>query len=193
MKIVKLKDDKEINIETWNFEQLEKYSLENIKPLKNGETFQGFNLFRPSSLNCLKCHRDVPYKENQNLTPLEIQTERHLDNIQYHRALIAFHKKELCGIYFLKWIKNSENFWHYHPSYLEVHQKYKNKGLGTNLVKALDKSNFLNSKILMLGTYTYEGELYIEKIVNKELKAKNYALITYYYESSSPPLKPGIY
>jgi len=196
MKKFVLKDGRKIDVDTWGFKRLKEY-VSGLPTCRKGmsSVLEGFAFFGPTPLYHLESFKDEKYSEASNLSLLEIQQDRTLPNQKYHRALVALHESVLCGIFLCDWGKRPFDFWKYHTKHLDVHEDYRNLGVGTRLVKSLDQADFLESKILQIGTYTVDGENYIQKVMERELKGKNYALIPeeYYDEILGPPLEAGVY
>lgn len=191
-----LKDGREATIHTWNFQQLKKYVSKDLSTSTNGmlRHFNGFRFLGPNTAYEMEILRvEIKYEKEKTLSPLEIQPDRSLPKEKYHKSLVALIDEEVCGIAICQWIKDSMPFWRYHIKLIDVNEKFRNLGVGTNLVKALDKAVFLDSKIIQDGRYTEDGKKYIQKAVQRELKGERYAFIPNDYLLTSAPRKKGIY
>ena len=196
----KLKDGREARIEQWDFNQLEDYVSRDLPTYdlhRNGrKKFNSFTFLGPH--NTTEMDGGVSYSKEENLSPLEIQADRFLPNQAYHKSLAALENDNLAGILICEWINGFADspFWHYTVKFIDVNEEYKYLGVGTNLVKALVRVDFLKGKIFSTGGFTPEGAKYIKPVFDKELKAKDYAIIPigFNFLGGAPvPTKPGIY
>lgn len=168
-------------IETWKMDQIKKYISQEhqTRDINNmgDQSFVGFAFFGPNF-----------YRDLQRVDPDNNYFRREVN----HRAVVAKADSQAVGIIALQWVKFYMPFWHYHIRWIDVHQDYKNQGVGTNLVRYLNKADFIKGKVLFLSMLTREGQMYIAKVMKKELLAKDYVLI---FEDNIPsrPKKYGIY
>ncbi len=172
MKEFLLKNGNTAQIDTWEFDQIKEYVSKSI-PTRNlnnmsDKAFIGFAFFGPNlARDLLRVDPDNDYPQR----------------FKEHRAVVASVDGEVSGLIVTQWVKFSLPFWHYHLRWIDVRKDYKNQGVGTNLVNYLDKQDFVKGKPVFLSMLTQEGELYIAKVIKRELKAKDYTLV---YEDSIP-------
>ncbi|NOQ56113.1 MAG: GNAT family N-acetyltransferase [Nanohaloarchaea archaeon] len=127
------------------------------------------------------------------MTKLEFQEDLKLLDVEYHKALCAFHDNNLIGIVLCQWRSGySSEFWHYRLNFIDVHKDYRRLSVGTNLLKSLDNADFLDYKILKQSILCGDG-IYILPVADRELKAKNYAFIPWTYGLRVPPEKVGVH
>jgi hypothetical protein len=186
-----LKNGREAQISIWDFRQIEHFASQNLPTydLNNmgDKSFVGFAYLGPSLPYDLK--RVDPkhvYSEETDLSPLEIQAQTDLRKEEYHRAITASVDQALVGILTCQWVKFHEDFWHYHVRWIDVHEDYKNQRVGTNLVRALDDVEFVKGKILSLGMLSIEGTDHIARVIKRDLKARDYALVFEGYVGHKP-------
>mgnify|MGYP003998478119 FL=1 len=197
MSKVALKDGRKIEITQLDFSQLEELVSQDLPTCDiNGHdrSFEGFRYLGPhNTLDMEWLFEENKYEEETKLTPLE-DNARPLQNKEfYHRALAAYDDDQLAGILICQWNKGRNDFWTYHIKFIDVHEDYKNLGVGTHLTKALDQANFLKGHILKRGISSDQGKAYIAHVMDRELKAKDYAVIPPRYGSMIAPISPGIY
>lgn len=166
MKEFLLKNGASAQIDTWGFNRIKDYVSRNI-PTRNlnnmgDKSFVGFAFFGPRLASDLE--RVDPYNNYPNRT-------------DDHAAVVATVEEEAIGLIVIQWVKFGLPFWHYHIRWIDVRQDYKNRGVGTNLVKYLNEEEFIKGKVLLLSMLTKEGETYIAKTMKDELKAKDYTLV----------------
>jgi len=196
--IFELKDGREVTIDTWGYNQLKDFVKNSgVQVVQTGMNYHldCFRYLGPSAMQSLESYNSRNYfNSSENLTKLELQENMNLFDTDYHRALCIFDEDDLIGIIICEWINDSHYpFWCYHINFIDVHTEYKNLGVGTNLMKALDKANFLDSKVLQRGQSSEEGSLYISHVAERELNAENYALIPWDYRLRIPPEDVGVY
>lgn len=193
-----LKDGRPARLEVWNLEELEAYASQELEIEEHDNyekrVYEGFKYFDPGLFYRMKEFDPAKdYSVEEELSPLEEQLDPNLRNTGYHRAIVAFHEETLCGVLVCQWIKRGYSFWHYHIQYVDVRKDYKNIGIGTALIRALDQSEFLKAKILLIGMFSEDGKKYMKQVIKRELKAENYARISEYYDSDTPPTDFGVY
>lgn len=199
-----LKDGREAAIEVWGYDELKDY-VEGQK-MKKDDAFnyphvKGFRFLSNVAVDNM-LYRGSPVFTGKNLTMMERQDISGLHKKAYVRSLAAAYDNELIGIMAFNWVRDSENsshlmdnlpFWRYYAEFLDVRKDFQNQGIGTSLIKFLDESSFVENKILHLSKYVSKGELYAKPVIERELKARKYALIPNNYSIKTPPGKPGIY
>jgi ribosomal protein S18 acetylase RimI-like enzyme len=164
-------------------EPLPTYDLNNM----GDRAFVGFAFFGPRLPHDLKrVDPDNDYSREQNLSPLELQFPGGHTKDKYHMAIVATEGKKTVGIMVCQWVKFSFDYWHYHVRYIDVHKEHKNQGVGTKLMKALNHSDFVRGRILLLSMLTKEGSQYIAHVAKRELKAKDYAVVFGDYIGKKP-------
>ena len=165
--------------------------------VKTGELyhFENFTYFGSEVIEVLDSYDSKIYSEDSaNLTSLELHENMSLLDKEYHRFVVASYDDEIIGILVSDWIKDLRYpFWSFRIGFIDVHNDYKELGVGTNIISALDKADFLDSKIVRIGNFSIEGELYILPVINKSLKAKNYALLFSNSGLKVPPNEVGVY
>ena len=189
-------DGKRARIETWNFKQLDDYVSQDLpthgyEPRKR---FNGFDLLGPH--NTREMVRGTRYSEEKDLSPLEVQSDRTLLDEDYHRTLAVLEDDKLIGVLINEWVKAIPvmPFWHYTIKFIDVYKDYRNLGVGTELVRTLDGSDFLKGKIFFAGPFTEDGHRYIKHVIKSELKARDYAIIDKFdFNDAIVPRSPGIY
>jgi|GEM_PF-5785105 len=191
-----LKDGRPLEIRTWNFGNLERFVASSYWPSHyrnhSWRIYDGFTFFGPDAAVNLRMHDpDNQYRVNPLLSPLERQ-EWTLPKTSYHRALVASLDGQPVGILLCEWLKCYNPYWSYHLNYIDVREDTKNLGIGTSLLRKLDRSRFLKRKILRVGWATEEGRKHIMPVVERELRAREYALV-HDGHFGDTPLAPGIY
>jgi GNAT superfamily N-acetyltransferase len=192
-----LKDGREIELKILDFSQLEELVSQDLPTYDaNGydKIFEGFAYLGPfKAIDMKRLYRKKKYEQEINLSFLEIHPQPLQSKDTYHKALAAYEQDQLAGILVCQWIKGKNPFWTYHIKFIDVHEDYKHNGVGTHLTKALDQADFLKGHILQKGTYSHDGKKHIAHVMERELKAKDYALIPAWYKSNITPISHGIY
>lgn len=197
-----LKSGEKASLFIWNYQDIEAYTSQDLPTYDRNnmgaKAFVGWSYFGPSLACDLKrVDPDNNYAcvDVQELSPLERQTHLGLNKEDYHRAIIASLEQKPVGILVCQWVKFTSAFWHYHIRYIDVNQDYKNQGIGTELVKTLDTADFLKGKILEHGFFSPEGSEFIEHVMRRELKARDYAEVydDYYLDQWHKPTSFGFY
>ena len=168
-----LKDGEEIDIETWDFQELQEFVsfYPQVNTQSALEQIRGFKFLGQHYVNFLRGSRDFN-----------------------HRCLVALHDDDLLGMLTCQWVgENNLPFWRYQIAFIETHEDHQNKGVGTRLANALDKADFLKGKILQRGHPTHEGILWIRDTLTRELRAEDYSVIPSNYSRFAPPTKSGVY
>ena len=166
-----------VNIETWNFDQLENYVFRNVHLYEDRENktkvLKGFTYLGPDEINDLK-----------NSSKLD------------HKAVVALNEDSLIGIILCEWedrVVDTPAFGRYRIRLIDINKHFRNQKVGSNLIKTLDQSDFIKSKILQRGVSSPDGWEYIRKVFDRELKGEDYILIPHDYLLETPPKKPGVY
>lgn len=177
-------------IEHLSSQKLPTYDLNNMCD----SAFVGFAYFGPRlPFDLKKVDPDHDYSKETNLSLLEIQPQKNLKEENYHKAITASVDQTLVGILVCQWVKFSNDYWHYHTRYIDINKEYKNQRVGTNLIMALNQADFVKGKILYQGMLSVEGSAYIARVVKRELKAKDYALVFEDYYGGKTPTKFGVF
>lgn len=182
-----LRDGREIEINTWNFEELSDYCKNNKGvPLdfqafeNNIRIYPGFHYFNPHIPEILADPRTSSdcFLSFENYTS-ENNAESRTRNQDNHRILIAKNNDELCGIVCCTWLSPNKrtDFYRYVLDFIDVREDFRGIGLGTILTKHLDMSDFLRGKILEISHYSNEGRKYIKKVFETHLTGKGYQII----------------
>jgi hypothetical protein len=188
-----LKGGLEAKLPIWRYPDIESY-VEQEHPtyeLNNmgDKAFSGWAYFGPSlayDLEHTDMRNDYDTSDAQELSPLEIQTPGGQGKKNYHRAIVATLGGEPIGITVCEWTKFSSDYWNYHLRYIDVDETYKNQGVGTNMIRALDEADFLKGKILKTSMFSQEGHRFIRHVMQRELKAEDYAVIYDDYYGGRP-------
>lgn len=193
----------EIDLSIWNFEIFKSFTEDYLKGFyDNGKTpprdnneiiFPGFSLFRPELVHLLNLYeRSQDYSPEKSYTPLEMQSVLGLPLKDYHKFVVASYDQEVVGAVCCQWSNRIEDFWSFYMRSIEVRKDMRHQGIASCILNHLDGANFLQGKILQVGSFTKDGDKYLSHVVKNKLKAENYALIL--GESiDSVPTKPGIY
>ncbi len=173
-----LKDGTEATIEIWDNNQLEDWLNMGHETYTTEGTLKirGFEYLQLSEVRDRRVSRGNIYSQENNLSPLEIQSERKLEKDAYDRSIVGLVDEELAGIWIFNWIK-TWNFWNYYSKFFDVRKDYKNNGLATILIKTLNQAEFIKGKIVQIGNYSPEGRKYLCHLINREMKAEDYARI----------------
>jgi predicted N-acetyltransferase YhbS len=77
----------------------------------------------------------------------------------------------LVGIVYYEWLqfKRAEIFWGYKLSFVDVHESWRENGIGSTLVKHLNSEPWLKGRNLCLTSYTELGEARIAHVIDREL------------------------
>lgn len=188
--------DKSVNLNVWDYFDLKNYLGLNHELMETEgflHTIKGFDLLRLEIIDQLDRENEFDYSKAEGLTSFEIQNEKKIKTSHYSKSVAAFHKDDLVGITILKWGKNEFPFFNYKFRIVDVHNDYRNQGIATRMIQFLDKSSFLKNKILTHGEFSPDGYNYLEKIMERELHAKDYALLYPDYYENIPPTNSGIY
>ncbi len=144
-----LKDGRRAHLEEWNYDDLAEFVTRKSHPLEErpGKTvIKGFSYLRPSLADDLReTDKTNPYSSEKNLSEMETQPDNSCPNESYHRAIVAKDSETgaVMGATLLVWKKDDRNFWRYRARFVDVHSDYKNNGVGTALVQAIDGADFL--------------------------------------------------
>lgn len=206
MENIILKDGTEAFLDIWNFKDLESYvSSQKLRKEESRSYYhvKGFRFLSNTAVQNL-LYRGEHIFTGKNLSPMEKQVISGLAKEKYVNSIVALCDDKLIGIMVCNWVRDSNfktsdlrkdqlPFWRYFTEFLNVHDDYQNMGVGTAIIKYLDDSKFLDNKILQLSVYNENGTAHAKPIVERELKAANYALIPHDYSVKLPPTEPGIY
>jgi hypothetical protein len=195
MEKITLKDGKKAVIDTWDFHDLEGFleSHEVQKNLNDTYTVNGFVYLSPASIEEIRKFNKEKYSRARRLSAMEIQDQRNLENEEYTRCPVALIDDELAGIRVCWWINVENGFWRYHTKFTDVREDFRNLGIGRQLIRATDRSEFLNNRIFQAGTLSQDGSRYLFDVLKKEMNAETYAFIPVEYYGNVPPKNPGIY
>jgi GNAT superfamily N-acetyltransferase len=133
------------------------------------------------------------YRDTTEMSLLERQEYSTRNDGEYDRALVALDRGNVCAVLFCVWIKDSLPFWRYHLRWLDVHEEYRNRGVGSAMLEALDGAKFLSGKILQLSCFSNEGRSFLRRAIGEKLTAQSYALIGNMYARLFPPRHAGAY
>ena len=186
-----LKNKQEAEISFLDFKDIEVFCSQDlpIQDMPGTQTvvFKGFSYVRPSLPYYLKhVGSDKEYFLETDLSPLEVQAQKNLKRVDYHKAITASLDDSLLGMLLCQWTKSGWDFWHYHIRFVDIHNDYKNQGIGTKLIQELDKAEFIKGKILLIGMLSEQGRDYMRNVVKRELKGKDYALVFEDYLGDTP-------
>jgi ribosomal protein S18 acetylase RimI-like enzyme len=194
---VELKDGRIVTIECWDFEDLKKHTLykTDSEQKKNGnKMFDGFSYYGSDLINDLQGVNTERYCKAQGLSDFEKQEDPSLPNEHYHRAIVALQDQKLIGLLICQWTNNRYfPFWLYHMKFVDVNREFQNQSVATHLVEELDRTEFLDHKILYLGIFSNPGKRFLKPVCDRILNAENYALVTSRRYMDDPPTAPGIY
>ena len=152
--------------------------------------YEGFKILSPGGLE-LPSYNDEKY-DRKNAGPMELQPEE-LSKNDCHRIIATYVEDELAGTAMVRWVKGYSPMWHYSLSFVETHTRFRNQGIGRALLRAIDNSQFLDSKILQLTHFEPLGREHLTRAVSEELRAKNYALLPVNYDWDTTPQCAGKY
>jgi len=191
-----LKNGLEAKIDIWDYHQLKEFTKQDLPTYKQNREliFEGFSFLRPYlTYQMEKEWKDTVYTIGDHLSKFEIQDQQLLDKLAYTRSITASVDDTLIGILLCQWGKWHEDFWHYHIRFIDVHKDFRNQGVATELLKQFNDTEFLKGKILFMGLLTKDGHDYLKHVIEKELKAEDYAIIFRDYSKPKIPDKSGIY
>ncbi|MFH1589337.1 MAG: GNAT family N-acetyltransferase [archaeon] len=183
--------DKQIKIDIWKPEKIINYVSQDL-PTHNKFNnrviqFKGFSYFSPElEYDILNFDLNNKYEQETDLSPLEIQTKQNFQKKDYVKAIVATKNKSVVGFLLTRWAKFYHNYWFNQVTYIDVHKDFQNQGIGTELMKTLNSVDFAKNKILYIGMLSDDGEKYMRPVIEKELKAKDYALVYEDYVGSIP-------
>jgi len=154
---------------------------------------EGFTLFSKALIRDI-----VKYNKGQkyileNLSQFEIQEDYNSNPLYYSRFIVALHKEKIVGILICQWIKDELPFWRYHERYIDVHKKYRQKGIAKKIYHILDNSDFLKNHIIQWSIFSAIGRECSKGIPGYFLKVENYIFIPNDYCLLKPPLEIGRY
>jgi len=187
-----------VRYEIWNISKLAKYIQNNESEIfEKGMRiiFQGFQYFGPNIISKISRFNKEKYSLS-NLSVLEVQKEFDSNPIFYARFIVAILNSKIVGIIACQWIKEDNTklpFWRYHEKWVDVHEDFRKQGISKNLIKLLDKSDFLKGHILQRSVTTNVGVSFFQRKVESYLTGKNYALIPDDYCRTFAPIEVGIY
>jgi ribosomal protein S18 acetylase RimI-like enzyme len=192
-----LKDGTRAVMETWNYDDIETYvnDKELVSTLEwNTEHVKGFHFLHPRSISWIKkINGKYQYSKAMEISPMEMQEDRSLSNEDYTKSVVVLQDDSLIGILICQWINEYHPFWRYHTKFMDVHDNYQKKGIGRAMVRYLNKSYFLNNKILEIGGFHDDVVGFLPNVFDEEMKGKQYAFIPRDYKPYVPPTKPGVY
>jgi GNAT superfamily N-acetyltransferase len=191
-----LKDGRVARIAIWGIDEIAEFASRDIPTydLNNmgDKAFLGFAYLGPSLPEDLRrVDPDHDYARASNLSPMEVQPDGGLPKEMYHRMVTASVDGKLAGIRVCQWT-HFGRFWSYHGRWVDVHEDYRNLGIGTGLVRAVDQADFLKDKILRIGMFSPLGGMYMKNVLQRELKALDYAVVYGDYDGPAPQT-PGVY
>jgi hypothetical protein len=154
-----------MEIEIWNNQQMQEHIDRKDYPVDRlpymSEHFKGFTYFSP------------------DFVEFRFKTEDSTKNSKKDRAVVALENTDLVGIFSFLWMKGEYDFEHYYPRFVDVTKDKRSQGIGTALVKRLNKPCFLWGKTLMVmeGSYTRDGNDYIKKVIERELTGEHFKIV----------------
>ena len=112
---------------------------------------------------------------------------------EFDRALIARLGSEVIGIVHCEWKRCTlgHDFWAYELALVDVHEAWRERGIATSLLRALDEQSWLSGKILKMTSFTPLGRERLPGVLKRHLRAKNYIVLAPWYEASTLPTAPG--
>jgi GNAT superfamily N-acetyltransferase len=134
--------------------------------------FEGFKILSPEGLSRSAHDR----YDRERVGPMELQPVGVPDD-EHHRMIAAYVEDDLAGAVMMRWVKGYSPMWHYCLSFVETRVPYRNQGIGRMLLRILDSSPSLDSKILQLTHFEPLGSKYLPNAISQELRAKTYTLL----------------
>jgi GNAT superfamily N-acetyltransferase len=133
------------------------------------------------------------YPSPEALPQWQRQERGECSSSEFDRALIARHGSEVVGIVHCEWKRCTlgEHFWAYELAMVDVHQAWRERGVATSLLQALDEQSWLSGKILRVSGFTPLGRERLPGVLKRHLRAKSYIVLAPSYEDATLPTAPG--
>lgn len=190
------------SIEVWEIDQVVNYidSLPSEGTVKGSILTRpsGFELFSDSLVQRRYDYRNQTYPDPSELPEWQRQTFGNCKEHVFDRALIARVGPAITGVLYCRWIKQlpfnpEKSYWSYNLSYVDIHADWRDRGIASSLLKALDQQTWLHDKIIRMTDFTQDGKKWLCKTVDRELKAERYILLPPNYCWVNLPVEVGIW
>ena len=135
----KLKNGQEAELNIWNFQELRTILSQDLPTEEKDDhgwrVLQGFHYLRKSLPYEMELFDpDNDYSKEKDLSPLEIQIQRDLPKIDYHKTIVASFKNKVMGVLFCQWIKGSEPTHSYLPAVIRGCDHGEERPIYSNLI-----------------------------------------------------------
>ncbi len=173
-----------VSYDVWTLDKL----LEHFSNQIPCRYFKKFHFLRPR----FKHSAVQEYSKATNLTPMELQPNRTLENIAYHRFVVGLENNEVVGAMKFEWTNRHSDFWHYYNSFIDVRSDKRGNGIARGLLRTTNSAEFIQNRILHMSSFR-EYTKGLEQVYREELQAKQYALLPPGFCVTITPVKPGVY
>jgi len=122
--------------------------------------------------------RSRHYPEPSDLPEEQRQPYGDCGSSRFDKALVALVGPCLVGIVYCEWLyfKRDEPFWGYNLSFIDVHESWREHGIGSALIKQLNSEPWLKGRNFCLTSYTLLGQERIAHVIDRELTSTEFAL-----------------
>lgn len=164
-------------IERWDGKQVAEYlsSFNRDEFDRNGRP-PGFNILSRRLL--FRQDRSRHYPDPSNLPETERQLFGDCGSSAFDKALVAMVGPCLVGIVYCEWLqfKQNETFWGYNLSFVDVHESWREQGIGSALITQLNTEPWLKGRHFCLTSYTMLGQERIAHVIERELRSQEFSI-----------------
>jgi hypothetical protein len=166
-----------MTVERWTSWQVAEYLLSfNVRDFNQNGRPPGFDLLSRRLL--IRQHKSGHYPDPSTLPEPQRQPYGLCGSVEFDKALVARVGPCMVGILYCEWLRleRDETFWGYNLSFVDVHESWRGNGIGSSLIRHLNKEPWLQGKNLCLTCYTALGQERLAHVVARELTSTEFAL-----------------
>ena len=111
-------------------------------------------------------------------------------------VLVASISKKIIGVLKIEWGAETKDYWHYVLSQIDVHNDFREKGIGVRLIKELNDLDVLRYRVLrMPRVFTEMGAKYVKPVLERDLMPNKSCVIhgPICSTRATLPDSPGVY
>lgn len=166
-----------VTLERWDVGQVARYlaSFDRNEFDQNGRP-PGFDILNRRLIS--RQERCRHYPNPSELPDAQRQPYGDCGSSAFDKALVALVGPCLVGIAYCEWLylKRDEDFWGYNLSFIDVHQSWREHGIGTALIKQLNSEPWLKGRNFCLTSYTLLGQERLAHVIERELTSTEFTL-----------------
>lgn len=166
-----------LTVERWDSRQVAEYLLSfNLREFDHNGRPPGFDILNRRLL--VRQHKSAYYPDPATLPESQRQSHGECGSVAFDKALVARVGPCMVGILYCEWLRleRDETFWGYNLSFVDVHESWRGNGIGSSLIRHLNKEAWLQGKNLCLTCYTALGQERLAHVVARELTSTEFAI-----------------